>query len=71
MQNKQDPGHLYQEPLEVSACGDAVVILGPGAVALSLTAEAAERSARALQMAAEQVRLHMAGANVRPSEQRP
>jgi len=59
--NKQDPGHLYEEPLHVSTCGDAVVILGPNAVAISMTPEAAERSARALQVAAKQVRARMSG----------
>jgi hypothetical protein len=59
--SKQDPGHLYDEPLDVRTCGDAVVVLGPDAVAISITADAAERSARALQIAAKQVRARMAG----------
>jgi hypothetical protein len=59
--SKLDPGHLYDEPLSVTTCGDAVVILGPDAVAVSITADAAERSARALATAAEEVRARMSG----------
>lgn len=52
--NKQDPGHLYNEPLKTTHVGKAVVILGPDAVAISMTPEAARDSARLLIEAAEQ-----------------
>lgn len=52
--NKQDPGHLYDEPLQAMHVGKAVVILGPDAVAISMTPAAARHSARLLVAAAEQ-----------------
>jgi hypothetical protein len=52
--NKQDPGHLYSEPFRVVVEGAAVVILGPNAVAVALTPEAALQSARNLEAAARQ-----------------
>jgi|GEM_PF-6890402 len=57
--SKLDPSHLYDEPLDVRTLGDAVVILGPDAVAISITADSAEKSAEALQRAAEEVRGRM------------
>jgi len=59
--NKESPDHLYSEPLQVSTCGCAVVVLGPDSVAISMTAEAALRSADLLRSAGEE-----AAASVRP-----
>jgi hypothetical protein len=52
--NKQDLGHLYSEPLNTTHVGRAVVILGPDAVAISMTPEAARHSARLLLAAADE-----------------
>jgi hypothetical protein len=50
--NKLDPGHLYDEPMQVVSEGGAVVILGPNAVAIAMTPEAARQSAALLLVAA-------------------
>lgn len=52
--NKLDPGHLYSEPLKTRHVGQAVVILGPDAVAIAMTPEAARASARLLLEAADE-----------------
>ncbi|HVI31012.1 hypothetical protein [Phenylobacterium sp.] len=51
--SKLDPDHLYDEGLQVTTEGAAVVILGPDSVAIALTPAAARRSsARLLDAAA-------------------
>lgn len=51
----------FEDPVTASAVDGQVVILGPGAIAATLTPEAAEESARRLMEAARQAR-----ANPRP-----
>jgi hypothetical protein len=50
------PGDLCDRPLNVEVYRGAVVILGPGAVALAMTVDAAERSAELLAKAAQHAR---------------
>ena len=49
-------GAAFSEPMTVQVIEDEVVILGPDTVAVSLTPDAAEESARRLTAAAGQAR---------------
>lgn len=53
---KMDPGYLFDEPLQVVVVDRAVVVTGPDAVAISMTPEAAERSADLLRQTALRAR---------------
>jgi hypothetical protein len=50
------PADLYDKPLDIGVYRRAVILLGPGGVALAMTAAAAERSAEILQAAARKAR---------------
>lgn len=50
--NKLEDGHLYNVPLVVVVEGSAVVLLGPDAVAIAMTPEAALTSSELLREAA-------------------
>jgi hypothetical protein len=54
--SKLDPAHLFDVPLHVVVVEGAVVVTGPDAVAISMTPNAAEASARLLREAAEEAR---------------
>lgn len=48
----------HDEPMRVQAIDGEVVVLGPDAVGLSMTPDAAEESARRLAAAAREARTH-------------
>lgn len=52
----------FRDPMTVRVVDGEVVILGPDAIAVSITAEAAEESARRLTAAAEEARNSRAAA---------
>ncbi len=58
MQPIEPSSDLCDDPLEVFVHGDAVVLLGPDGVNLSMTADAAARSAVRLKEAAEAAAAH-------------
>jgi hypothetical protein len=58
----------FAEPMTVRCIEGEVVILGPDAVAVSLTPAAAEESARRLEAAAAEARRHPNGAGASPSD---
>jgi hypothetical protein len=58
----------YAEPMTVRCIEGEVVILGPDAVAVSLTPAAAEESARRLEAAAVEARRHQDDAAPRPPD---
>lgn len=49
-------GSAYEQPMTVTTVDGEVVVLGPAPLAVALTPEAAEESARRLAAAAEQAR---------------
>jgi hypothetical protein len=49
-------GDAFSEPMTVSVVDGEVVVLGPDAVSVSLTPDAAEESARRLKAAASEAR---------------
>ena len=51
------PDDLCDEPISAAAYRGAVILTGPGGVALAMTVAAAEKSARVLARAAQQARL--------------
>ena len=53
---EQTPNDLCDQPLVVQIHRGAVVLLGPGAVALAMTADAAEKSGELLRQAAQAAR---------------
>jgi hypothetical protein len=50
------PDDLYDKPIDVAVYRGAVVMFGPGGVALAMSVDAAERSAELLQAAARKAR---------------
>jgi len=58
---------VYETALKAMAIGDEVVVIGPGTIDGAFTAEAAERSARALLKAAKTARRSAADAGRGPA----
>jgi hypothetical protein len=56
---------LCDLPLVVAAAKGGVILLGPGGVALAMTADAAERSAELLAKAAQRARRRVASKSSR------
>lgn len=54
--NKINSDELFDQPMEVTSIGGAVVVLGPDAVAIAFTPGAAEASADLLREAAARAR---------------